>query len=187
MKKSRTVRPTEQLDERQPTRGRRFNTGALRAPSRPHGVAGRDGGQVPSSSGGGRYRSAAPAAGLTRRVIPASAGRRRATRRRSAVPQGSRTHALRTCCARSSKGKVQVQEKQRCRLSRKQDRKGHGTRADCGNDWPVSFGSTCYQCKRKVGVSHPSGQAAPRAGPGRPRSTAVLMPFRCRRRGALVR
>ena len=68
MKKSRTVRPTEQLDERQPTRGRRFNTGALRAPSRPHGVAGRDGGQVPSSSGGGRYRSAAPGSRSGRRL-----------------------------------------------------------------------------------------------------------------------
>ena len=34
----------------------------------------------------------------------------------------------------------------------------------CGNDWPVSFGVTCFKCQRKVGSRHPAGQAAPEPG-----------------------
>ena len=44
---------------------------------------------------------------------------------------------------------------------------GHGQRhecAFCGNTWPGSYAPVCFKCGRKVGESHPAGQAAPEPG-----------------------
>ena len=42
--------------------------------------------------------------------------------------------------------------------------KGPRHNCSCGNEWPKSYGTMCFQCNRKVGVSHPAGLAAPVPG-----------------------
>ena len=46
----------------------------------------------------------------------------------------------------------------------KTGQKGPRHTCSCGNNWPLTFGPLCFRCSRKVGVSHPSGQAAPQRG-----------------------
>ena len=46
----------------------------------------------------------------------------------------------------------------------KTGQKGPRHTCRCGNNWPLTFGPLCFRCSRKVGVSHPSGQAAPQRG-----------------------
>ena len=46
----------------------------------------------------------------------------------------------------------------------KTGQKGSRHTCSCGNNWPLTFGPLCFRCSRKVGVSHPSGQAAPQRG-----------------------
>ena len=46
----------------------------------------------------------------------------------------------------------------------KTGQKGPRHECACGNTWPESFGPVCFQCKCKVGKSHPAGMAAPEPG-----------------------
>ena len=46
----------------------------------------------------------------------------------------------------------------------KTGQKGPRYECVCGNTWPESFGPVCFQCKCKVGKSHPAGMAAPEPG-----------------------